>query len=119
MNRRLSTILFLAFVVAAVSSYLVYKVAGNQMRATGQPRTTRILTAARNLEIGTLIKDADLTTADWLGSPPKGALVAKDAAVGRGVVSEIYQGEPVLETRLASTGSGGGLAATIPPGMRA
>jgi pilus assembly protein CpaB len=39
--------------------------------------------------------------------------------VGRGVVSDLYQGEPILENRLAPKGSGGGLAATIKQGMRA
>ncbi len=42
-----------------------------------------------------------------------------DDAVGRGVISEIFQGEPILESRLAGIGSGGGLAPTIPQGMRA
>ena len=31
----------------------------------------------------------------------------------------MYMGEPVIEKRLTPMGSGGGLAATIPPGMRA
>ena len=35
------------------------------------------------------------------------------------MVATIYEGEPILETRLAAKGAGGGLAATIPPGMRA
>jgi pilus assembly protein CpaB len=35
------------------------------------------------------------------------------------VISDLYQGEPVLDSRLAAPGSGGGLAATIRPGMRA
>ena len=118
MNRRLSTILLLAFAVAAVSSYLVYRVAASQMRPA-QPRTTRLIVPARDLEIGTLIKDADLTTAEWMGSAPKGAVTAKEAAIGRGVVSQLYQGEPIIENRLAPAGSGGGMAATIRPGMRA
>jgi pilus assembly protein CpaB len=118
MNRRVSTILLFAFVIAALSSYLVYRVAGNQNRPAG-PKTTRILVASRDLEIGTLVRDTDLTTADWVGAPPKGILVAKDAIVGRGVVAQLYQGEPIQDSRLAPAGSGGGLAATIRPGMRA
>jgi len=35
------------------------------------------------------------------------------------VISEIYQGEPIFESRLAGVGSGGGLAPAIPDGMRA
>lgn len=119
MNRRLTTILFLAFVIAAIASYVVYRVAAKQLGAAGRPQATTIIVAARDLELGTVIRDADLTTAQWVGSLPKGALVSKDAIVGRGVVSQLYQGEPILDNRLAAPGSGGGLAATIKPGMRA
>ena len=47
------------------------------------------------------------------------ALVKKESIIGRGVMSQLYQGEPIIETRLAAVGAGGGMAATIPPGMRA
>lgn len=119
MNRRLSGILFLAFVVAAISSYLVYRIAGKQMQAMPQARSTHIIVAARDLQIGTLIRDTDLATGEWVGPLPKGALASKEAVLGRGVVSQVYQGEPVLDTRLAPAGSGGGMAAIIRPGMRA
>jgi pilus assembly protein CpaB len=118
MNRRLSTILLLAFFVAAISSYLVYRVAGRQMHPLPLPLTTRIVVAAQNLPIGTVIRDADLSTGEWMGAL-RGTFVSKDAVVGRGVVSDLYQGEPILDNRLAAAGSGGGLAATIKPGMRA
>src|SRR5437763_9256902 len=119
MNRRLTTILFFAFVIAAIASYLVYKVAAKQFGAASRVQATPLIVAARDLELGTLIRDADLTTAQWVGALPKGALVSKDAIVGRGAVSQLYQGEPILDNRLAAPGSGGGLAATIRPGMRA
>src|SRR5579872_919382 len=119
MNRRLSTILLIAFLVAAASSYIVYRVVGSQMHATPQAQTTRIVVASRDLQIGTLIHDADLTTGEWVGSIPKGVLLTKESALDRGVVSQLYKGEPILESRLAAVGSGGGLAATIRPGMRA
>jgi len=119
MNKRISTILLLAFLVAAICSYLVYRIAGNQLHPAAQPSTTKIITAARDLMIGALIKDADLTTGDWVGPLPKGAVTVKDAVLGRGVLSQMYRGEPVLDNRLAPVGSGGGLAATIRHGMRA
>lgn len=118
MNRRVSTILLFAFVVAAVASYLVYRVAGAQSRPVG-PQTTKIVVAARDMEIGTLIRDADLKPGEWVGPLPKGVLASQQAIVGRGVLSQIFEGEPILENRLAAAGSGGGLAATIRPGMRA
>jgi|SRR5438874_2504148 len=119
MNRRLTTILFFAFVIAAIASYLVYRVAAKQFGAASRVQATTLIVAARDLELGTVIRDADLTTGQWVGALPKGALVSKDAIVGRGVVSQLYQGEPILDNRLAAPGSGGGLAATIRPGMRA
>jgi pilus assembly protein CpaB len=118
MNRRVSTILFVAFVVAAICSYFVYRVAGVQRKPVG-PVTTKIIVPARDLEIGTLIKDTDLTTGDWAGALPKGVLATKESIVGRGVVAQLNQGEPIFDNRLAPAGSGGGLAATIRPGMRA
>ncbi len=82
-------------------------------------QTTKVAMAARDLEIGTLIKADDLKVGDVVGDPPKDVLVQPSAAVGRGVLSMIYAGEPITEKRLAALGSGGGLAATIPAGMRA
>jgi pilus assembly protein CpaB len=119
MNKRLSRIIFSALIVAAASSYLVYRVAGNQLNGAPRAQNTKIVVAARNLEIGTLIRDSDVKLGEWVGAPPKGALVAEKVAVGRGVVSNLYEGELVLDSRLASAGSGGGMAATIRPGMRA
>ena len=89
------------------------------MQASQQPATTRIVVAAHDLEIGSLIKDVDLSTAEWVGPLPKAALAKKETIIGRGVVSALYQGEPIIESRLAAVGAGGGMAATIPPGMRA
>jgi pilus assembly protein CpaB len=78
-----------------------------------------VIVVSRDLEIGALIKDADLKNGEWVGPLPKGIVVKRENAIGRGVVSALYEGEPVLESRLAPAGSGGGLAATIPAGMRA
>src|SRR5882757_8923084 len=118
MNRRLATVLFSAFVVAALCSYLVYRVVGNRLGAM-QPKATRVIVAATDIKLGSLLRDVDLTTADFIGSLPKGAILKKEDAIGRGVVSNLYQGEPILNSRLAAPGSGGGLAATIRRGMRA
>lgn len=119
MNRRLSSILLLAFLVAAISSYLVYRVAGKQMHPVLQQQTTKIIVAAKDLPIGTIITADDVTTASWTGSVPQGALLSQKEVIGRGVVSDLYKGEPIFDKRLAAVGSGGGLAATIKPGMRA
>lgn len=118
MNRRLTAILLTAFVVAIACSYLVFRIVGNRL---GAPRhqVTRIVAAARDIKLGSVLSNADLTTIEIAGNLPQGAILKPTAAVGRGVLSDLYLGEPILESRLAAPGSGGGLAATIPQGMRA
>jgi len=120
MNRRLLTILFSAFVIAAVCAFLVYRVVGSRIAAaTHQSSTTKVVAAAADMKLGTLITAQNLTTLEVAGPLPKGAMVKPEQVVGRGVIADIYQGEPINEARLAPVGSGGGLAATIPDGMRA
>lgn len=118
MNRRLMMILLSAFAVAIVCSYLVFRVVGNRLGSV-QQKTTRVVAAAKNIKLGTVLRSADLTTVDISGSVPKGVILKPTDAIGRGVVADLYEGEPILDNRLAAPGSGGGLAATIPDGMRA
>src|ERR1019366_7496141 len=119
MNRRISIIVSCALVLSMCASYLVYRAVGSRGAAAKAPPGVELVVAARDLAVGTLIKDADLRIAAWFGPPPAGAVLKRDALRNRGVLSEIYDGELVTEARLAPIGSGGGLAATIPPGMRA
>ena len=118
MNRRLLNILLIAFVIAAGGSYIVFRLVGSRMSATRQ-KTAHVVAAATDIKLGSVLRTADLTTIEIAGTLPKGAILKKEDAIGRGVVSNLYLGEPVLESRLAAIGSGGGLAATIPQGMRA
>ena len=118
MNRRLLTILLTAFVVATLCSYLVYRVVGGRLSVV-QPKATRVIVAATDIKLGTVLRDADLSTGEIVGTLPKGAILKKEDAIGRGVISDLYEGEPILDNRLAPMGSGGGLAATIRQGMRA
>jgi len=94
---------------------------GKQVAAKMNPETqiSSIVVAARTLELGTVITAVDLKTGNWVGPLPKNISVKPESLVGRGIVSAIYEGEPVMENRLAAPGSGGGMAATIPHGMRA
>jgi pilus assembly protein CpaB len=119
MQRRLSIVLLCAVLIAGAASYVVYRLSGGGQKAVKPVAATQVLVAARDLEVGTLVHESDLTVADWVGFAPKGATLKKSAALNRGVISAIYRGEPVTENRLAPSGSGGGLASTIPPGMRA
>lgn len=119
MNRRLLTVLLIALVVASLCTWLVVRLVGVRMTAARPTPTTRIVAAAKDIPLGSVLTSANLTTMSVTGSAPKGAILKPEDAIGRGAVSEIYQGEPVLDSRLAGLGSGGGLAPTIPEGMRA
>ncbi|HOL73378.1 MAG TPA: Flp pilus assembly protein CpaB [Bryobacteraceae bacterium] len=120
MNKRFLSVLIFALIVAGGATLIFYRLVSSRLSAVPNPvPTTEITVAARDLPVGTLIRETDLSTAQWSGSVPQLAVTKKEDLVGRGVVSPIYQGEPILETRLAPKGAGAGLAATIPPGMRA
>lgn len=108
-----------AAVIAGICALVVYKVVGSRMAAARPVSTTKVVAASQDMKIGTVIAASDLTTVSMEGGVPKGALTDPKDAVGRGVISMINQGEPIFDNRLAPKGSGGGLAATIPPGMRA
>jgi pilus assembly protein CpaB len=106
-------------VLSICASYLVYRAMAAGSSTPEAPRTVPLVVAARDLAIGTLVRDSDLKMAAWPGSLPAGAIRTVRAGADRGVVSPIYEGEPVTENRLSAKGSGGGLSATIPLGMRA
>jgi pilus assembly protein CpaB len=120
MNKRFVGVLTFAFLVAAGASLILYRVLLNRpQNAKAAQTTTKVVLAAKNLEVGVVLKEDDVTLADWPASMPQGAITRVQDLVGRGVTTAIYAKEPVIESRLAPKGAGGGLAAMIPPGMRA
>ena len=119
MNRRFISVLMFAFVVAGGASMVLYKLVIGHMSTNAPAATSSILVATKDLALGMVIGDADLRVAAWPGVVPEGAVVKLGDALGRGVAAPIYANEPITESRLGAKGAGGGLAATIPPGMRA
>jgi pilus assembly protein CpaB len=119
MHQRFVYVLIFAFVVATGASLLLYRLMARRIEVKPGPPPLQVVLAARNLDLGTLIKDQDLKTGPWTGALPAGALIKKDDIIGRGVVATIVAGEPILESRLAPRGAGAGLASMIPAGMRA
>ena len=119
MNRRLLTILVLALVIAFACAFLVYRVVVKSVQAEKPAASTHVIAAVSDIKLGTVLAAKDLTTIEIVGTLPKGVILKPENAVGRGVVADLYMGEPIMENRLAAVGSGGGLAATIPQGMRA
>jgi pilus assembly protein CpaB len=119
MNQRFISVLVFAFVVAGCASLLLYRLTVSHGNAQAAPTTTKALVAAKNLELGAIIKDPDVKETLWATALPVNAVLKREDIIGRGVTTTIYEGEPILENRLAPKGAGGGLAAMIPSGMRA
>jgi pilus assembly protein CpaB len=121
MNKRFVGVLAFAFVVASVASLLLYRLLASTRLASAKtaPATIHLAVAARNLEVGVVLKEDDIKMAEWTGSAPEGAFIRPQDLIGRGVTTRMVSREPVLESRLAGKGAGGGLASMIPEGMRA
>jgi pilus assembly protein CpaB len=81
---------------------------------------TLVAVAARDLAMGTVLDPADVEIVDWPTSAvPVGYARSADEVVGRGLITTVSAGEPLLNSKLASKEAGGGLPIVIPEGMRA
>ena len=120
MNKRFIGVLTFAFLVAAGASLVLYRVLINRPETTkAAPTVVQVALATRNLEPGAVLKEDDVKLSDWPGTVPPGSTTDVQKLMKRGVIAMIYAKEPVIESRLAPLGAGGGMAATIPTGMRA
>ncbi len=71
------------------------------MTASKPVATTQVVAAAKDIPLGAVLTSADLTSMTVGGTPPKGAILKPEDAIGRGVITEIFQGEPILDSHLA------------------
>jgi len=72
------------------------------------------------LALGTPLKAADLLIKQWPEDlVPDSSFQDMSEVIGRVMKTEVIAGEPILSTKLAPTGSGGGVPGLIPSGMRA
>src|SRR5579862_200301 len=122
MDRRFLTVLGVSLVFALVVSSVFYQMTA---RSSGAPKADAsnakdVVVATHPMGVGVVIKPADVKIVK-VGNDafPKGAFSKVEDVLDRPVVSNILLDEPVLEGRLATKGSGLGLAPTIPVGMRA
>jgi pilus assembly protein CpaB len=121
MDRRFLLVLGLSLVVALVISTIFYRMtAGSQGTRAESGEQKDIVIAAKPLPVGSTLKAADLRIGKIPSDQfPKGAFSKIEEVIDRPVVSNILMDEPVQDGRLATRGSGLGLAPTIPVGMRA
>ncbi len=116
--RRLMPALFAALVVSGLFTYILSRRFAKPVAAAAPVH--RFVAATRNLEAGEQIQPSMLTLADWPASQPlKGAFSKPEELNGRVLLFPIAAGEIVRDHHLAAAGTGNGLTAHIPEGMRA
>jgi pilus assembly protein CpaB len=82
--------------------------------------TTKIVVAAIDLPLAAKIGPQDVKLVDWPKDHlPPGASTDLKEMVGRILISRILAEQPILPGMLAAKNAGNGLAALIPPNMRA
>jgi Flp pilus assembly protein CpaB len=110
-------LLGIALVVAIISTGLFYGLFVNKL-SSSVGSGNNLVVAAKPLKAGTVLEASDVKTIPWPAAElPKGNYGNVDDVVGSSVFDSIGEGEPVLESRLASSKSAGG--AGVPAGMRA
>jgi pilus assembly protein CpaB len=117
MKRNLVPLIGIAFVVAVATTGIFYGLFVGRLDATATPQLL-VVTASRDLAPGTPVTANDVKLSSWGGkSLPKGGFDKTDSVVGQTVFEALGEGEPVVQTKLASKSGGAGLM--IPAGMRA
>ena len=85
-----------------------------------EPSRAQVVVAARTLPLGALVGERDVKTLEWTGGAvPTGYVTNPAEVVGRGLLVPVQENEPVLSSKLAAQGAGGGLPVIIDDGMRA
>jgi pilus assembly protein CpaB len=123
MPRRTRPWLMLAVALASGGLAALLAMRYLQQRTTplaAQPIRSSMVVAARALPVGTIVSDQHVKTIEWTGGAlPLGYVGNPQDVVGRGLISDLQENEPLLESKLAPKGAGGGLPIIISEGKRA
>jgi len=110
----------LAVVLAGAASFGVFRAIQNRpvVRVPIAERFTVV--AAGTIPVGTVLTPELVRVAAWPADAPiAGGFAKPEEVVGRGVTVGLVENEPIVESKLAQKGQGGGLSPLITPGMRA
>src|SRR5208283_1199671 len=120
MNRsRMLIGLGVALVVAFLLSNFVYR-KFQEASSVKTVATDQIVVAAKPIALGTRLDPSMLRTISWpVGQPVEGMCRRIQDCTNRALITPVAENEPILESKLAPTAAGAGLAAVIPEGMRA
>jgi pilus assembly protein CpaB len=101
---------------------VVHLVATNRETASSNagPHVVTVVVTARDIEVGQIITDSDVEDGQLAAeSAPSNSFKDPSIVIGRVAATSLMRGQAVLDSMLAPKGSGSGLQAVIPNGMRA
>ena len=107
----------MAALLAGGITYVVFK----RLRATAlQRQITQIVAAAQDLPMGITLTAKDVILVNWPADMPMtGSFSKVEMVVGKPLIRSMGAKEPIFQRDLGVEGSGIGISAKIPPGMRA
>ena len=117
--KRLTISLIIALIVSGLFTFWLSKRVAKAAHVAAAPKRLYVA-AGEPLEAGALLKPGNLQLVEWLTPAPLvGGFTKIEDVAGRTVLYPLAKGEPILDRHLAVAGSGVGLMANIPTGMRA
>ncbi len=117
-GKRIVIALLLALLISGMCTFFLARRV--MRRAAGHPQTQPYVTVNKAVLPGEVLKAENLTLMDWPVSVAlQGGYGHAEEVAGRAALYPITPGQPVLAGYLAAPGSGIGLTAKIPDGMRA
>jgi pilus assembly protein CpaB len=97
-----------------------------QKEVINQVKTTPVLVAAKNIEVGERLAAGSITWKDWPSDNVLEMMITKDEKADADVsLAEtrakipMYEGEPINEKKIVDPKTGGFMSAVLPKGMRA
>lgn len=121
MRRKSWILLLLAMISGGAAGYLALTYL-REIRSVRTPSVSRaqVAVAARDLPVGALLTEGDVKLVEWPAEAmPAGYVGSSASLVGRGLIMAVRTNEPLLLSKVAPEGAGGGLSAAVPDGMRA
>lgn len=110
----------LAILVSIVVGAVAVMVAAQWVARQASIATTKVVVAARDLEVGTRLRADMLQLVDWpAGASLKEPFSAPEKIYERVINTQVLRGEPIVAARLAPPGEKGGLSAVLGQGNRA
>lgn len=110
----------LAILISVVVGAVAVMVAAQWLARQASVATTKVVVAARDLEVGTRLRADMLQLVDWpAGVSLKESFSAPEKVYERVINTQVLRGEPIVAARLAPPGEKGGLSAVLGQGNRA